>query len=179
MKRIGFVWKQRSISSRTLRESKSDNSGKRRQPTSLSIASRGDLPLTESYPPHQPDPPHGSKRMSPGAATCTGWHCGNGIEIDPGNARDRRRWKVLVAQTINSDEVRETALSLGGKLDDGAVTKIYDFTVPANQSAVRIQLELTCETWGGFFSAGAGCLYGQGKVASSLAWVDLLNGPGW
>ena len=76
--------------------------------------------------------------------------------------------KVLVAQTINSDEIRETALSLGGKRDDGSVTKIYDFTVPANQSAVRIQLELTCETWGGFFSAEAGCLYGQGKVAKFI-----------
>jgi len=33
---------------------------------------------------------------------------------------------------------------------------------------VRILLELTCETWGGFLSTEAGCLYGQGEVAKFL-----------
>jgi hypothetical protein len=32
--------------------------------------------------------------------------------------------------------------------------------VPPNQAAVRIQLELTCETLGGFFSTEANWLYG-------------------
>jgi hypothetical protein len=76
--------------------------------------------------------------------------------------------KGLLVETLNSDEVRDNALSVGGKRDDGKVTKNYSFTVPPNQSSVRIHLELTCETWGGFFSAEAGCLYGQGKVAKFI-----------
>lgn len=76
--------------------------------------------------------------------------------------------KGLLSQTLNSDEVRESALSVGGKRDDGKVSKSYSFTVPQNIPSVRIQLELTCETWGGFLSAEAGCLYGQGEVAKFI-----------
>jgi hypothetical protein len=76
--------------------------------------------------------------------------------------------KGLLVETLNSDEVRDNALSIGGKRDDGKVTKNYSFTVPPNQSSVRIHLELTCETWGGFFSTEAGCLYGQGEVAKFI-----------
>lgn len=76
--------------------------------------------------------------------------------------------KGLLVQTINSDEVRDKALSLGGKRDDGRQTKMYTFTLPQGQSSIRVYLELTCETWGGFFSTEAGCLYGQGKVAKFI-----------
>lgn len=76
--------------------------------------------------------------------------------------------KGLLVQTIASDEVRESALSAGGRRFDGKTTKLYNFTLPEGSLDVRIYLELSCETWGGFFSAEAGCLYGKGDVAKFL-----------
>ena len=35
--------------------------------------------------------------------------------------------KGLLVETLNSDEVRDAALSIGGKRDDGKVTMTYTF----------------------------------------------------
>jgi hypothetical protein len=70
--------------------------------------------------------------------------------------------------TIAEKEVRESALTAGGLRHEGSATPVLEFNLPEGQSKFIVQFELTCETYGGFLSAEAGCLYGTGKVAKFI-----------
>lgn len=76
---------------------------------------------------------------------------------------------LLAQELIHEKELREGALTLGGLKDEGSKSVVVDFTLPSGTGGpFKIQFEHTCETFSGLISAEAGCLYGNGGVATKV-----------
>jgi len=81
---------------------------------------------------------------------------------------------LITSYDIHEKEVRESALQVGGIIDQGSRQIVVDFTLPQGRTGFNIRFLMRCEAWSGFFGAISQCNFGNTSTTGHYSgWSSL------
>jgi hypothetical protein len=81
---------------------------------------------------------------------------------------------LIATQDIHEKEVRESALQIGGIIDQGNKQVVADFTLPQGKTGFNIRFKMKCEAWSGIFGGLTQCHFGDTQATGHYSgWSNL------
>jgi hypothetical protein len=81
---------------------------------------------------------------------------------------------LITSYDIHEKEVRESALQIGGIVDEGTRRIVVDFTLAQGKTGFNIRFLMRCEAWSGFFGALSQCHFGDTQATGHYSgWSSL------
>ena len=81
---------------------------------------------------------------------------------------------LITSYDIHEKEVRESALQVGGIVDQGTRQIVVDFALPHGKTGFNIRFFMRCEAWSGFFGAISQCNFGNTSTTGHYSgWSSL------